>query len=208
MKRIVVAAMLAGLGSVACAQGYAGAVLSLSRLDFGCVDGNTCDEKGRGFKIYAGSKLSPGRTLNLGIGKLDAIEVSYLKFGKAKASGSKEIMFYEDSFVFPFPVDTTETALADALTLAAVVHVPVVDQLTAVGRLGVAYVSSTLRSTVDGKTMGATTSNKFKPYAGLGLEYGIPNVVKVVGSFDWTKYEVNDRKGNAKMFGLGVETNF
>lgn len=209
MKRIVVAAMMAGLCSAASAQGYAGAVASLSRLDFGCTNGSACDEKGMGFKLYAGTKLSPARTLNFGIGAVDAIEMSYLKFGKGKTKGSTEIDFFEDGSIFPFPVDTTETALADALTVAAVAHVPIIaDQFLVAGRLGVAYVSSTLRRTLDNKSAGGKTSSSFQPYAGLGLEFVIPNVVKIVGSADWTKYEVDGRRGTARLIGLGAEKEF
>jgi hypothetical protein len=199
MKRVLTLCASVLACSAACAEGYAGAVAALSRVDFGCTPGYSCDYKGHGGKLYAGTQLSANNSLDLGVGKLDAVEFAYLKFGGARAS-----LPAPDAF----NPALHESALTDAVAVAAVAHFPVVDQFAIVAKLGVAYVSSTLRKAQDATSLGESTENHVQPYGAIGLEYAIPNVVKIVGSLDMTRYKVGSRKGNARMIGIGAETNF
>lgn len=207
MKRFVAAATLAVLASSSMAQGYAGAVLALTRLNFDCKDSWSCDKASAGLKLYGGTKFKKG--LDFGVGVIDALEVGYMKAGKGKSSGSKVVQYInDDNDIAAKSVSASESALADAMFVSAVAHLPIMDDMKLSARVGVAYVSATLRNVQEGTPRGGVTTSKVKPYAGLGLEYEIPNLMKVVGGFDWTQFEVQDRKGSVKLFGVGVETAF
>lgn len=199
MKRILAMVALSGAAFAASAEGYAGAVFALTKVEAGCLSGYSCDLKGRGGKLYAGSKLSAAKAVDFGFGKIDAIEIAYLKFGDTKAELPAPDVFNPA---------LREYSVTDAIAVAAVAHVPVVDQVSVVGKLGVAYVSSTLRKAQDNTSLGGVTENHFRPYLALGLEYDIPSVVKIVASVDVTKFQTNSRRGPAKMVGLGAETSF
>ncbi len=200
MKRVLTLCASVLACSAASAEGYAGAVVALSRVEFGCTSGYSCDYKGHGGKLYAGTQLSANHSVDLGVGKLDALEFAYLKFGGARGNLDVPDPFNPQSY--------NESALSDAVAVAGVAHFPVVDQFAIVAKLGLAYVSSTVRTAQNGKSLGETTENHVQPYGALGLEYAIPNVVKIVGSLDMTRYKVGSRKGNARMIGIGAETNF
>jgi opacity protein-like surface antigen len=199
MKRVLALAALSLVSVAACAEGYVGAVLALTRVEAGCPSGYTCNFRGHGGKLYAGTKLSADRAVDFSFGKIDAIEVSYLKFG-----GTKADLPPPDAF----NPGLHESTVTDAIAVSAVAHVPVADQFSVVGKLGLAYVSSTIRGAQDTTSLGGVSENHLKPYIALGLEYDIPNVVKIVGSMDLTGYQTTGRRGPATMIGIGAETNF
>lgn len=216
MKKYMIAAIFAGLTSVTFAQGYVGAIRSLTNVGFDCPANLTCDKSSKGWKFYAGSKLPSSIALDAGFVKVESFEVAYMRFGKATLKGgAKTIKVYDiDEEALgndPFPthqVPVTHSAEADALALAFVARAPIFDQFAISARLGVAYVSSTYRTFVDGKTDSSQTKTKVKPYVGLGFEYDIPSIVKLVGTVDMTKYNVAGYSGSLRMVGLGAEKSF
>jgi len=211
MKKCLLAAAAVFCGSVVHAQGYAGAVSALSKIDFGCSASDAvCKNNGRGGKLYAGVGLSPQSVLNFGIGAVDAVEVAYIKFAQGKKSGTAGVITYDaDNDVYYSRTAATMTyRQADAIAAAAVAHFQLFENATASAKLGVAYVSSTRRTSQEGVSMGGETAPKFKPYIGLGLEYNVPQVIRLVGSFDRTKYDVGGVKANATLIGLGAEKDF
>jgi hypothetical protein len=214
MKRsICVAIALGGLTTIASAQGYVGAVRSLTNVGFDCAEGLTCDKSSKGWRFYGGTKLAPNNSLDFGIGKVNAVEVSYMRFGHATLNGgSRQMSSYVYVGINGIPVTVTQSlsymAEADATSVAAVAHLPIFDQFALSARLGLAYVSSTFRTSVDGRVDSSKTESKFKPYIGLGFEYDIPSIVKLVGSLDMTKYDVNGYNGSMRMIGLGAEKTF
>lgn len=195
--------------TLANAQGYVGAVRSFTNIGYECPPGMNCDKSGHGWRFYGGTKLSASKQIDLGIGKVDSVEVGYLKYAQVISSGQATVDYLND--VGDPATRIAPTALriqADALTLAMVARFPLVDQLSASARLGVAYVSSTVRHDLDGMTNTSETTTKLKPYVGFGVEYDIPSVVKVVGTFDLTKVNAGGFSGNARMIGLGAEKSF
>lgn len=211
MKKTLAASFLYLTSAAAFAQGYAGVVAALSSIDAGCNNQLSCDKKGRAFKLYAGANLAKDKQIDFGIGRLQAIEVSVIGFGKASSNGTT-ILFNPD-FVPSDPAAqitaaTSQSRTANALTLAGVAKFPIMEDMAFVARGGVAYVSSTVRYYVQGGQNGSETSTKLKPYLGVGFEFEAVKGLRVVGSFDWTKFDVVDQKGGLKALGVGAEVTF
>lgn len=209
MKRYLFGFAICVASTASNAQGYVGAVRSFTNIGYDCPQGMTCDKSGHGWRFYGGTKLSASSQIDLGIGKIDSIEVGYLKYAQV-VSGGQTTIDYLNSVGEPDTrvVPTALRIQADALTLAMVARFPLIDQLSASARLGVAYVSSTVRRDLDGMTNTSETTTKLKPYVGLGVEYDIPSIVKLIGTFDLTKIDAGGFSGNARMIGLGAERSF
>ena len=211
MKRLMIAAALGGFVSVACAQGYAGAVRSLTRVALNCPSGESCDTRSKGMKLYAGTKLSPSNVVDFGIGKVEAVELAYMSFGKAVATGgTMPLTEYDepnDAYITRNAPATYKT-YADALAVALVARMPVSDEAAFTARFGLAYVSSTYRTELDGRRHDSKTETRLKPYIGLGFEYAVIPALKLVGTYDKTTYDADGRKASLSMFGLGAEASF
>lgn len=210
MSRIVFLLGFVFFSSLASAQSYFGAVLSFTRIGFDCPSGAECDHSGRGLKVYGGAKLPDKMTLDAGFVRVDSIEVSYLGFKEVRSRTAPQQVGYldENGDVQFREADAGLKVQADALVAALVARAPVVNQLEAVFRLGGAYVSSTYRTDLDGKSKTSETVSKLKPYFGVGIEYEVPSLMKLVGSFDMTKYDVAGKTGNLRMIGVGAQTSF
>lgn len=211
MKKFVAAFVLSLTGVAAFAQGYAGVVAALSSVDAGCSDQLSCDKKGHALKVYFGTALAKGNQIDFGIGKLQSVEVGLIAFGKG-ASTSTTVLY--DGNTDPadpashIVVPTSRSITANALTLAGAAKFPIVDDLAVVAKGGLAYVSSTIRYYTQGGQNGSETATKLKPYLGLGVEFEAMKGFRIVGSYDWTKFDVADQKGSLKALGLGAEIGF
>lgn len=213
MKRLIAACYLAGVSSVALADGYFGAVLALSKIQSGCSAGYKCDQVAIGGRLYGGTKLKPSQVVDLGgLGSINAMEVGYIRPGNGKSSGNKVIQRYNSdinvSAVEVVSVPATERVEATAIYAALVSNFPLDAQTSLNAKLGVAYVSSTLHSSVEGVSDGGQTATKFKPYLGLGAAYSIGDGLSLTGSFDFTQYDVVGRKGNITALGFGAQKSF
>ncbi len=211
MKRVIAACCLAGVSSVALADGYFGAVLALSKIQSGCSSGYKCDQVALGGRLYGGTKLKPSQVVDLGgLGSINAMEVGYIRPGNGKSSGNKVIRRYNPDLadVEVVSVPATETVEATVIYAALVSNFPLDAQTSLSAKLGVAYVSSTLLSRVDGVSDGGQTATKFKPYLGLGAAYSIGDGLSLTGSFDFTQYDVVGRKGNITALGFGAQKSF
>lgn len=112
MKKILLAAALVATSGLASAQGYAGALIGLSKLSARCTV--SCDTSDTGFKVYGGYEVMP----NL------SVEVAYTDFGKfSNAAGYAQIK-------------------TNAVSVAAAYRIPFDASFSGVGRLGVANVKS------------------------------------------------------------------
>lgn len=205
MKNIFVTCSLLVACSVTLAQGYAGAVVALTNFDANCGEQMSCDNKGHGVKVYFGSKLAKESQIDLGFAKLDSVEVGLINFGKGRLSYSRAFVDPDNG---PYLVNAATVNTANALTAAAVIRMPVFDGAAFLVRPGLAYVSSTQRYYVSGVQDGSETATKFKPYLGLGVEYAPMDNFKIVGSFDFTQFDVAGQKANLKSLGLGAEIGF
>lgn len=210
MKKAVLLASLLAATSWASAQGYVGAVAALSRLSDGCTESYRCSgTQAKGFKVFAGTRLPQGQGLDLGVGQVNRVEVSAMRFGRVNSRSNITVPDLNEDFD---PIDrevtVSDQVRADALTVAAVAEFPVMDQFSLVAKLGVAYVTSTVKFTQDGAGMGSKSQNSIRPYAGVGVEVTVPGDIRVMGTVDWTRYAVDGRSGSATQLGLGASVSF
>lgn len=210
MKKLIIASIFVSGLTAAHAEGYAGAVASLTSIGGGCDSRLAeCDKKGFGVKVYFGSKLTGARQLDLGIGKIDAVEAGFVNFGKIQSQGMIQLPDVTDALgINLVPSRATTSATANALVVAAVAHVPVADDFTGVVKLGGAYVSSTVRYFIEGASDSSKTATKLQPYIGLGFEMALASNIKLVGSYDWTRFSVEGQKGSLGAFGMGAQFGF
>lgn len=209
MKRTLVGIVLAGLYATASAQGYMGAVMGLSKIHVDCGGRSPCDDRSKALKVYAGVQAKEGLVNNERF-KLDTVEVSFIRFGTAKANTGGRTLTYKDEEENDVTevASTRDNTKAHALTLAGVGRFMITPRLTASAKLGVAYVSTTVTRYVSDASDGSNTKNKFKPYLGLGLEFSVHDNVKFVASFDHTKLQTEESKGGLQMFGIGAQFGF
>ena len=202
MYRFFVAGLLFSLSMLANAQGYIGVAAAKSNVGIDCAGKTLCDHKGFGAKLYAGTKMSAGDPV-------DAVEVGVMNFGKSRSSA---LVNYDDVNTPITGISTlrevSTVGLVNALTFSGVLNFTVTDGLVLTTKMGVAYVSSTVRTYVDGAPNGSVTATKFKPYLGLAASFSVDENVKLVGSYDLTVFDVDGKKSHAGMMGLGAEVQF
>lgn len=207
MKKLWITVASMTFCGLAVAQGYAGAVVALTKLGADCAGMMSCDTKGHGVKIYFGSKLIKSDQFDFGVGVVDAVEFGVMSFGKGAVNYSKEYVDAVNGGPNIVAAATTVNT-ANALIASVVARVPLFEGANFLVRPGVAYVSSTQRYYVSGIQNGSETATKFKPYLGLGFDFSPMDGVKFVGSFDWTKFDVASQKSNLTSLGLGAEIGF
>lgn len=210
MKKLFIAALVAASPSVF-AQGYVGAVAALTRLNDACEPLFRCGSSNAGgFKVFGGAYLPAAQTLNLGVAKVNRVEVGAMRFGKISSSGVgvKYAWNDDDEVYVPSDVTVKRSAQADAISGAVVMEVALADQLTLATKLGLAYVSATAAIERNGRRFDSKTQSSVQPYAGLGLEYALPGDVRLQGGVDWTRYRVAGRSGSATQLGLGASVAF
>ncbi|MDO9237848.1 MAG: hypothetical protein Q7U28_17655 [Aquabacterium sp.] len=198
MYRFFVAGILFSLPMLANAQGYVGVAAAKSNVGIDCAGKTLCDRKGFGVKLFAGAKLSAGDPV-------DAVEVGVLNFGKSRSS---VLVDYVDVENVSHLKDVSKVGLVNALTFSGVLNFTIADGFVLATKMGVAYVSSTVRTYVDGAPNGSVTATKFKPYLGLAASFSVDENVKLVGSYDLTVFDVDGKKSHAGMMGLGAEMQF
>lgn len=168
---------------------YVGGALgqgSVSKLS--CAGVENCDNTRMGGKVYMGKKI----TSNV------ALEVNAMRLGSVRASGLV-------GGSTPYSLD----AKAEALVLGGALRLPteVVPDLTGVGRLGVAYVRTSLKSTV-GTASGNVADDSMQPFWGYGLEYGLTKDLKLTGSIDASKANMSLGRATVRLVTLGAQADF
>lgn len=178
MKKILSAVALAAACGVASAQGYAGALVGLSKISADCGPGLSCDDSDTGYKIYGGYEVAPNIS----------IEVGYTDLGELKLTGGAG----------------SATVKGSALSVVGAFRVSFTPDLTGVARLGLARVTGKYSDTLGGRE----SESKIKLYSGLGLEYAVTKDIKLVGAFDMTNVEVADDSGSSYLLGAGAQVAF
>ena len=181
MKKFLFAAALSAACGLAAAQGYAGAIASLTKINYEPGAGVSKDDSDVGFKVYGGYEVAP----NI------AVEVGYATFGKAKGTLGA----------------LNEEIKASAFSVVGAFRFPIAAEFTGVGRLGLASVSGKYSTNTPG--VKNTSKSAIKLYSGLGLEYDIAKDIKLVGAFDLTsaEAEINGKSssGTVFLFGAGLQ---
>jgi len=156
MKKFLFAAALTATCGVAAAQGYAGALIGMGKVDVPCLSGLNCDNSQAGYKVYAGYELGAGW----------AAEVAYSDFGESEITSGAQTLKVK--------VTGISAAMAYRFGLTT--------DLLGVGRIGIGKLSSKQSGAITGLILDLDESAKL--YLGLGLEYQMTNDVKLVGSYD------------------------
>lgn len=126
MKKSVIAAALLAVCGAASAQGYAGALIGLSKISTDCASIASCDDTDTGYKVFAGYQVMPNV----------AIELGYTDFGKARASlGSVH-----------------EEIEASAISVVGAFRVPFSEDFIGVARLGLAGVKAKRTPSLSGES--------------------------------------------------------
>jgi opacity protein-like surface antigen len=173
---------------------YGGAEGSATTLSGACNSATnnpsfsgSCDDKGTGWKAFAGLQLIP----------LTAVEVGYIDFGKAQASGTLG------------GISTSRELSADAAYLAFVLRATFFDRLTVYGKAGADYWQATGSL---GTSLG-TSQNA----SGTSYMYGVGASFKIVGPLgviaEAERYQnVGDQsktgQANINAFSLGLVLRF
>lgn len=205
-KCVVVSALGFCLAQSVEAQGYVGAVAALTSVGLDCSGHDTCDKKGFGVKLYAGSPISKENRVDLGVGVVDAVEFGLINFGKG--GGAHTVTYIDLNSGSPFDQSVSTVGTANAIFGAFVARFAVVDTISLLVKPGLAYVSSTQRYYIGSNSNGSETATKLQPYLGFGAELNVDSKFKLVGSFDWTRYDVGSKKSNLTSLGLGAEIGF
>lgn len=211
MKRTLVGIVLAGLYATASAQGYAGALIGMADFGINCKGLTPCDTDGKALKLYAGTRFKNG-LVNTSRFKLDTLEVSFLRFQGAKAFTGNRVdnlgldFSTGEEIILTRPMEAS--ASAKAITLAGVGRFEITPRFSASTKAGIAYVNSTISRTIGGLKTGSETTSKFKPYVGLGVEFSVINNLRIVGSYDYTKFDSDGFSGKLQMYGIGAEYGF
>jgi len=162
---------------------YAGAEGTATTLTGGCNNaaGSSCDDKGTGYKVFAGLQLIP----------LTAVEVGYIDFGKAQTSGS-----------------TSAELSANATYLAFVLRATFFDRLTVYGKAGADYWQTT--GTL-GTSLGTSQSANGTGYMyGVGASFKIIGPLGVIAEAERYQNVGNSSTGEANInaFSLGLVLRF
>jgi len=213
MKKLCFAVALAAMAPASWAQGYVGALVTLSRLTEACTPSFRCDDDRKtGQKFFAGAYLPDAQVLSLGSAKINRVEVGAMRMGRVTSTGQVATQVYvndadgERYLTVQVPAETR--IQADAIMAAAVMEVPLVQQVNLTAKLGLAYVSATAVLERSGKRFDSVTKTSFQPYVGLGVEYALPFNVQLHGGVDWTRYRVDGQSGSATQVGLGAAVSF
>lgn len=215
MKKILVTTVLLAGAAGAQADGYIGATVGRGKLAFDCAQDATCKQSINVFKLYAGTRLKEASQLDLGIAKIDALEVGYQRSG----SKAVETKIVEQNYLLIDP-DNGNTASVrmvpqrrlvsyDALVLAPVVRASLTREIDLFIKPGAAVVSTTVRTVINGVGQQSETQTKLKPYLSVGGSVAIAGNVRMVGAFDWMPVSsVGSVTGSTHSFNLGAEASF
>jgi hypothetical protein len=214
MKKFILGFALFSLAGSVFAEGYVGFAKSKGKISYDCNSGLDCKKSADLLKFYAGTKLDDRNQVDIaGFAKIEAVEFGYWRGSKPYGAGLVTQSYYDDAngtILYNDPTNTNYVPVKysigfDSLIAAGVIRVPVVDDLSAVLKGGVAYVTATKRYELGGASSRSSTASKFKPYLGLGVDYKVLDGLSLTGSFDYSMYEVDGTKGSIKSFGVGAE---
>ena len=218
MKYIVAAATLATLSGLAQANGYVGLNLGRGKTPIDCPSrADACKDKVNVFKLYAGTRLGAARQMDLGVARLDGIEVAYTRVKEASSSTTdpaQVLALIENEFgdlenvVQNTTVPFKQKLTLDALTIAPVLRAQVMEGFHLFAKPGLAVVTTTLDSERNAQSQRSDSSTKIKPYLSLGLEYEVLKGISVLGAVDWIGYKVRDQRGTHRSVNLGAQVSF
>jgi len=174
---------------------YGGAEATATTLSGACTNATdnpsfsgSCDDKSTGGKVFAGLQLLP----------LTALELGYIDFGKAKASGTLS------------GASTSPDLSANATYLAFLLRATFFERLTAYGKVGLDYWTAS-------GSLGSASLGTSQSANGTSYMYGVGASFKIVGPLgvivEAERYQnVGDQsktgQANINAFSLGLVLRF
>lgn len=207
MKKFVVLGALALVASWCGAQEYGGVALGKSFIGGACPQGGSCGAGSMSGKLVVGAPLS-GKLYAAGI---TSYELSYMRFGRSEQKYSALLPNQlQDDLDAGAPVygNYTKYHQATAMTGALVARYSLLAETRLAIRAGLAYVTSSKTTLLNGLRAGMVTSSFFRPYIGMGLEQQVLPGLKLTTGLDWTQYSAAGNNGSLVLLGLGVTQDF
>lgn len=214
MRKLVVVGMIALVTNAVQAEGYIGASLGRGKMSFDCTAGASCRENVNVFKLYAGTRLSDAEEMSFGAARVDGVEVAYLRTLK----GATSLSMIEQSYLFIEPdgsgtvldrvVPSRQKLSIDAIAMAPVLSAQVTENFRVFAKPGLALVTASIDSEINGQRIRQDSSVRLNPYISLGANYAVVTGVKVFGSFDMVGYRLKSERGTVQSLNLGAEVDF
>jgi hypothetical protein len=201
MKNIFAIALLVVLAQTANAQSYGGASISYNKAAKGCATNSVCSASPVGGSLYVGAKMSDSLQADLSVLGVDSVEAGLFTLGQKSSRYTTRV----GTGLSAVTTNYREHVESNALYAAAVGRMVVAGGVNLTGRLGLAYVSSTLKTVANGISMGATTSNRIAPLLGVGVDYDILDDLALVSRFDFTRRSVANYSSNVFSLSAGVQ---
>jgi hypothetical protein len=177
MKKFVLACLALTTVSGAMAQSYIGVSVGASHVNLDCPANVSCRGTDVGFKLYGGAAFTP----------MVSGEIAYIDFGSGKVNASANGDTLSGSFA------------SQALTISAVLRAPIAPKLFAVGRLGLASMTSVVKASGSVSGLGTFSGDaghrSTQPYMGLGLEYAFASGLRGVAGLDLSRAEFSADTG-------------
>ncbi len=187
------------------AQSHVALSLLSSRVNTTCAAAQSCSPAGHGASLSLDAPLPSILTFDLGGLRLDTVEIAYTEYGhgSVSASGPKSVFVGR-----PTPVTRVVRSEAritpSALALNLLAHAPVIDDVDAHVRLGLAVVSASVDHREDGAGVGSVTENHVRPVLGLGASWAATPDWALTLDWDVTRYASDGFKGPVYAWRLGV----
>lgn len=201
MKNIFAIALLAVLAQSANAQSYGGASISYNKAAKGCATNSVCSSSPVGGSLYVGAKMSDRLQADLSAVGIDSVEAGIFTLGQKSSRYSTRV----GTGLSAVTTNYHEHVESNALYAAAVGRMVVGDGFNLTGRVGLAYVSSTLKTGANGISLGATTSNRIAPLLGVGVDFAVLDELSLVSRLDFTRRSVANYSSNVFSLSAGVE---
>lgn len=167
------------------AQGYVGLGIGSSHLNADCSGTTACDNNDTGFKVFGGFKFAPNV----------AGEITYLDFGKAKASVAS------GSGTINGELKTSGIGLGVAFMGEFS------PEWSGVARLGVMRVKSKVSGSL-GSMSGSDSDTTTQAHLGLGVSYAVSKAMSIDASVDFSKSKYAGDSGNVRLIGVGLTFGF
>ena len=160
--------------------------LGQSKASVDCAGTISCDDKGVFFRAIIGYEFTPDVSL----------ELSAARLGRIKAA----------ALVPPFGrVDINASLRSIGLGVAG--QLPLNDQWSLTGRLGVASNKTSVSGNVGGST-GGDSETSTQPYLGLAVNYAIDKRTQLSATVDRNRIEYSGEKSSVTTLGVAARWRF
>jgi hypothetical protein len=171
------------------AEGYIGLEYARSKISTDCVQSADCSQsqKKGAFNLKWGTQLPEAYSLKLDNLSIDTIEFGAFKSGRVDSTGTEYGAYWKNRAQAPTPARTNSPWAVSSDLKAQGVYAAVVGRyalpadISLYGRLGLAYVSTTLNTMrqlqvspyTSEQSIGSVTEQHLSPWVGLGVEYAV-----------------------------------